>query len=687
MIPQSEIESAVLHSSSNSSPGRDSSVKVVLFSGGSGTGSIASSLLRNRQVSLTIIINAYDDGHSTGRLRRFIPGMLGPSDVRKNINRMMPRSQERHTALLFLSDYRLPKGYPFDAGMKLVTSVADGATSELPDVLAAQFDLLSVKQARTFRQYFARFYEYAELETEKNNYFDFNDCALGNILFAGCFLAEDRDFNRAIAAFSEFFEIHGRILNVTLGENLFLMARTEAGSIIRGEAELVSVESASRISELFLVEEGTYRRRIEPDDNLSVEELEGFIQSGRRVPLINPEAQSALQSADLIIYGPGTQHSSLLPSYLTRGVAETIAANKNADKVFISNIRRDVDIQQEDANELAQKFLQAMWRNGEVSLGWNDVVTHFFVQGNATEGIQAPSYVPFDKEAFEFPLTAVTARDWEEHEGKHAGGYVMQELTRIIECRIGASFESSPHMVSVIVPALDEVQTVAETLRRLTAVDFHNFDLGREIIFVDGGSTDGTFEAASGTPGVRVYRSPAKKGRGAALRYGLEKARGDIVVFFPADLEYLESDLQSIVFSIIRNRFKVVFGTRVIKCKNVEDQLKTIYGGDRLPYLVGKYGGILLSTTALLFCNRYVTDTLTSIKGFDAKFLRSLNLRSNGMDLDAEIVAKVARAGEYILEIPVDYKPRTRAQGKKSTTMDGLKTLWALISWRFAKLT
>ncbi len=687
MIPQGELVFSEPQVSESTHRSKDSLLKVVLFSGGSGTGTIASSLLRNRQLSLTVIINAYDDGHSTGRLRRFIPGMLGPSDVRKNINRMMPHSEERHSALLFLSDHRLPKGYPFDAGMKLVRSISEDSTSELPDLLSVQFDRLSVRQARLFRLFFARFQEYAEIEADKGNRFDFDDCALGNILFSGCYLEEGRDFNRAIAAYSDFFEIRGRILNVTLGENLFLMARTAAGDIIRGEAELVSVESASRICELFLVEEGIYRTRIEPDNSQSVEELEAYIQSGRRVPLINPEAQRAIQSADLIVYGPGTQHSSLLPSYLTRGVAETIAANKDADKVFISNIRRDVDIQQEDANELAQKFLRAMWRNDEVSLGWNDVVTHFFIQGNETERAQAPSYVPFDKEAFEFPLTTVTARDWEEHEGKHAGGYVTQELSRIIECRIGATFDSNPHMVSIIVPALNEVRTAAETLRRLTAVDFHHFDLGREIIFVDGGSTDGTFEAANGTPGVRVYRLPSRQGRGAALRYGLGKARGDIVLFFPADLEYAESDLQSIVFSIIRNRFKVVFGTRVIKCKNVGDQLKTIYGGERLPYLVGKYGGILLSTTALLFCNRYVTDTLTSIKGFDTKFLRSLNLKSNGMDLDAEIIAKVARVGEYILEVPVDYRPRTRAQGKKSTTADGLKTLWALISWRFARLT
>src|SRR4051794_34931093 len=93
----------------------DLRLSVVLFSGGSGTGTITQSLLRHPQLVPTIVINAYDDGHSTGRLRRFIPGMLGPSDVRKNINRLMPKTQERHRALRSLSDHRLPVGFPFDA--------------------------------------------------------------------------------------------------------------------------------------------------------------------------------------------------------------------------------------------------------------------------------------------------------------------------------------------------------------------------------------------------------------------------------------------------------------------------------------------------------------------------------------------------------------------------------------------
>jgi hypothetical protein len=89
-------------------PTRRAKLSVVLFSGGSGTQTITEAFLKHPQISLTILINAYDDGHSTGRLRRFIPGMLGPSDIRKNINRLMPQSEQRHRALRFISDYRLP---------------------------------------------------------------------------------------------------------------------------------------------------------------------------------------------------------------------------------------------------------------------------------------------------------------------------------------------------------------------------------------------------------------------------------------------------------------------------------------------------------------------------------------------------------------------------------------------------
>ena len=114
---------------------RSSKLNVVLFSGGSGTQSITEAFLKHPQISLTILINAYDDGHSTGRLRRFIPGMLGPSDVRKNINRLTPQSDERHRALRFLSDHRLPVG-PAEQVLESMRGAVPGIFGELPGVLA-----------------------------------------------------------------------------------------------------------------------------------------------------------------------------------------------------------------------------------------------------------------------------------------------------------------------------------------------------------------------------------------------------------------------------------------------------------------------------------------------------------------------------------------------------------------------
>jgi glycosyltransferase involved in cell wall biosynthesis len=172
-------------------------------------------------------------------------------------------------------------------------------------------------------------------------------------------------------------------------------------------------------------------------------------------------------------------------------------------------------------------------------------------------------------------------------------------------------------------------------------------------------------------------------GRGAALRLGLQKARGNIVVFFPGDGEYRPDDLYAVVGALIKSKFHAVFGTRAVKCTNLSERLKEIYENNWRLYVMSKYGGIMLSVLTLLLYNRYVSDVLTSIKAFDAHLLRSLDLHCNGIDLETEIVAKLSRRREYMFELPVDYKPRTRSAGKKITAVDGVKAMLALVRYRF----
>jgi 2-phospho-L-lactate transferase/gluconeogenesis factor (CofD/UPF0052 family) len=663
-----------------------SQIEVVLFSGGSGTDSIARALLKHPQIRLRVLINAYDDGHSTGRLRKFIPGMLGPSDVRKNVNRLMPGQERCHQALKKLSDIRLPVGIAASQALTVVDALAHGNQADLPAELAQPYRSLTVTQAERLRSTLGAFRAYSDAEAQHGHTFDFTDCAIGNLIFAGCFLEQQRDFNRTIAAFAEFYEVPaGALLNVTLGENLFLIAEKENGAIILNEADIVATHSAaSKIARLYLIEEQCYRDKLEA----GAQPAEGWgaiIQCGQRTPRINPAAAEALAKADVIVYGPGTQHSSLFPSYMTEGVAESIVANRAADKIFIGNILRDADMQEDDINDLARKFMLAMNRNGAAHAEWVDCVTQFFVQRTEDVPLSDARYIPFDPAKFMYPLDTVRLLDWESQEGRHSGGVVLDEVQRIVQGRIDIELQRLHHMVSIVVPVLNEAKTLEEVLKSLIGLDFLPLGLTKEIIVVDGGSTDDSQRIAKALAPVRTFALPKNEGRGAALRLGIEKSRGNIVVFFAADREYNIADLQTIVQPLVGSRYRAVFGTRAVKVRDLSEQLSGIYANHRWLYLSSKYGGILLSVLTLLLYNRYVTDVLTSVKGFDAQLLKDLKLTSNGRDLETEIIAKLGRRHEFIMEVPVDYAPRTRSEGKKITVQDGLRAIIQLVRCRFLK--
>ena len=260
---------------------------------------------------------------------------------------------------------------------------------------------------------------------------------------------------------------------------------------------------------------------------------------------------------------------------------------------------------------------------------------------------------------------------------------MLDELQQIVQTRIDVELEQIQHMVSIVIPVLNEERTIEEVLKSVTALDFARAGLTKEVIIADGGSTDRTVEIARGFRGVRVCELPRIEGRGAAIRLGIGRARGNIVVTFPGDNEYRANDLYAVVDSLMRSSVRAVFGTRAVKCTNLDERLHQIYHNNRRLYLTSKYGGILLSMLTLILYNRYVTDVLTSVKAFDSRLLRSLDLKSIGVDLEVEIVAKLSRRRQYMFEIPVDYRPRSREEGKKLTAGDGLKAILALFRYRF----
>jgi glycosyltransferase involved in cell wall biosynthesis len=196
-----------------------------------------------------------------------------------------------------------------------------------------------------------------------------------------------------------------------------------------------------------------------------------------------------------------------------------------------------------------------------------------------------------------------------------------------------------------------------------------------EIIVVDGASTDGTREALASlppSPGLVLILEDAARGKGRAVRTGFERATGDIVMVQDADLELEPSEIPSLLAPIVAGRSDVVFGSR-FKGR----------GRGTTP-LVGYAGNFGLTwVTNILYLTR-LTDILTCYKVMRADVARSLDLRCDGFDLDAEITCRLLRDGHRIVEVPVTYSPRSVDEGKKLSPSVGWSVLRAIVRTRFS---
>ena len=244
--------------------------------------------------------------------------------------------------------------------------------------------------------------------------------------------------------------------------------------------------------------------------------------------------------------------------------------------------------------------------------------------------------------------------------------------------------------LSVLMPVWNESATLEEILRRVAAVDIEH-----EIIVVDNVSTDGTREilqamldsGRAGTPDslarVRVAFQSENLGKGASVRRALELARGDWVIVQDADLEYDPRDYLKLMDVAGKRRLDVVFGTRL--------KGDTRAGQPRTSFFYGRVG---LSVFFRLLYGSPLSDVATCYKLLKRPFAQSLDLQSDGFDLDFEIAAKVARAARQrgtrqrrirVGEVPISYAPRTELEGKKIRAVhDGLRAARALLKFRWS---
>lgn len=232
-------------------------------------------------------------------------------------------------------------------------------------------------------------------------------------------------------------------------------------------------------------------------------------------------------------------------------------------------------------------------------------------------------------------------------------------------------------LLSIIVPAYNEENNIGPLLSKLKKLNFSKINFHKEIIVINDGSTDRTKSIIKSFEEI-VIINQENKGKGSAVQTGIASSNGDYILIQDGDLEYDPNDIMTMCHHIKNFENICVYGSRY----------KPFYFG-LLPKFYKKQNissycaNIVFMFLFYLFYQKIITDPLTGYKLYPKIFFNQNKIKSQGFEADHEITAKLIKQNYKIQEIPINYTPRTKIEGKKINFFDGIKALKTIIKYRF----
>jgi glycosyltransferase involved in cell wall biosynthesis len=224
-------------------------------------------------------------------------------------------------------------------------------------------------------------------------------------------------------------------------------------------------------------------------------------------------------------------------------------------------------------------------------------------------------------------------------------------------------------LLSIIIPVYNKHSAIIAAVNEAAAIDLSPLECEIVVVCRGGsGRCDGKLDRYAAEI-TRFYSCPESSGKGTTVRIGLSVARGDVFLLQDADVIPETGEYHDLLAPILTGETAVVYGSRFLVRQKGIGSLR-------------KAANLALTKAANALYHTNLTDMATPYKLFTSEAVEEISLRANGYDIEPEITAKLTQAGFEILEVPVDYRPRTDIGNEKRSWKDGLRSLKRLVQCR-----
>jgi 2-phospho-L-lactate transferase/gluconeogenesis factor (CofD/UPF0052 family) len=647
-------------------------LRVVLFSGGRGSGALTATLVRMAGVDLTLAINGYDDGASTGEVRRFLGDALGPSDFRKNASRLATALASCAPALVRLLDRRLPEEATADSVADLVRELS--LTGAAGDAELATIDT-------TARQGVAeRLGVFLDEHARSGRAFKFPDCAIGNLVFAGTYLRSARLFNLAVDDYAALLGVPaGMIENVTDGTNAFLVAIDRDGRVLGSEADIVDATQRNAIDDIFLVSRPLDREECAAMTALGPAAGSARLREISVEPGLNPRLAARIATADLLVYAPGTQHSSLFPSYLTPGLTDAIAGNVRAIKLLVTNIQADAEIAGSSAVDIVGRAVHYLKEKGRLDTPTPALITHFLMNdpGGASADV---GYVPLGRlDTLQDPRLVRVGHYEEGATGRHDAVKVLAPFVESVLAR-----RRQRRRVAVVLYDAGSADKVALTLIEMVRGGIADLPIDVTAFCETSGPLDQVF-LRSLPFAVREVGALGPEAD-AELRETLRREAYEYLVLFESSGMYNGEDVPWLA-SHLTGRLDAVWGSRRLSVRDIEESLRVKYEHNAALRSISRVGSHLLSLMYLALYGRYLSDTLSGARAVRVADACSISLPFTHKRANQQLLSALLRRKAEMFEVPVHFYSVSPQRVKRTTVLDGVRSIGTILWSRVRPVT